>query len=202
MSRFRGIGVLLAALGVSASACAGTYIPRAQPGTYEFGRTTYEGILEQYHEPQTRMTTVRNGRKIESLVYVHFSAIAGAAHNSGVIPTRGTVFHFHDGLLVGLEFISSWEEDHSDFDDLQVARIVRGEASRADVVALLGEPSGEHKYPMTDEVGTEAVVYRYGEVRQGGGKTSSFEKNLVVTFDPQGLANEVDLTTTTSRIDD
>ncbi len=191
------IAVLAFAIG-----CGGTNIPRSAPGTYEIGRNGYQETLERYHEPQARVTRLHNGMNIESLIYSFASQVASAAHNTNVVPTRVTIFHFHDDLLVGYEFTSSWEEDHSDFDELRVPQIVGGKSQRADVTELLGEPTGYYGFPMTDEKDTNALVYRYNEIQQGGGRTSSFEKLLIVTLDATGTVSDVDLTATTSRIED
>jgi hypothetical protein len=182
--------------------CGGTDIPRPAPGTYEIGRNSYEETLERYNEPQSRVTRLHNGMTIESLIYAFGSQVSSAAHNTNVVLTRGTIFHFHDGSLVGYEFTSSWEVDHSDFDELRVPQIVGGKSQRADVIELFGDPTGYYGFPMTDEKDTNALVYRYNEIQQGGGRTSSFEKLLIVTLDATGTVSDVDLKATSSRIDD
>ena len=48
-------------------------------------------------------------------------------------------FYFFDEVLVGHEFLSSWAEDHTDFDEKKVSTIVKGKTTRAEVIQLLGQ---------------------------------------------------------------
>ena len=53
-------------------------------------------------------------------------------------------FHFWDGVLVGYDFLSAFDEDKTNFDDTRVSEMKKGETTEAQVVALFGPPGGKY----------------------------------------------------------
>ena len=103
--------------------------------------------------------------------------------------------YFHNDTLVGHEFISSWADDHTDFDEAKIKEIIKGKTTRAQVVQLLGKPGGFYIFPLIKASTGEAAVYAYSEVRG----FTPYQKLLVVTFDAAGVVTEVEFTSAGSK---
>jgi len=183
-------GLLLAALGVST--CFAQDIPRQPPEKFVVGTTLRKQVTDEYGAPKRQGQTLKNGQMIWTLSYTHASA-GGTPHNTGVTPARARTFYFLKDLLVGYEFISSWENDHTDFDDRKVEEIVKDKSTREEVVRLMGRPGGQLVHPMITPTTGDALMWAYVEVRRSGfASLSMARKVLIVTFDANGVVVNVD----------
>jgi len=131
---------------------------------------------------------------MKTAVYVYASA-GGKPHRDGVTAARAIGFYFYDGTLVGHEFISSWAEDHTDFDDGKIKDIIKGRTTRAEVTQLLGKPSGSYIFPLVKASTGDAAVYAYQQVK----RFTPFSKMLAVVFDAAGTVTDVEFTSAGSR---
>jgi hypothetical protein len=90
--------------------------------------------------------------------------------SSGVSPQRGATFHFWNDMLVAFSYTSSFSADSTDFSEAAVYQIKRGQSTEADVVRLLGPPSGRAIYPFTARPGDEVLEYFNFEWNTGRGQ--------------------------------
>jgi hypothetical protein len=184
---------------VALAGCAGTDFVRPTQDAFKLGRTTYAEVTRQLGEPRREGTVLKNDKNLKSITYA-FAATGGDPLEQGVIPARAMSYLFLDNTLVGQEFVSSFKEDHSNFDDTKVPVIVKGQTTRAEVTKLLGRASGSYLPPVVKATSGEAVGYTY--FTTSGGAFSGFKffrKALLVSFDERDVVSDVEYSTSGSK---
>lgn len=179
--------------------CAGTDFVRPSSETFRLGQTTYAQVLQQMGEPRKTGDVLKNDKNVKTATYA-YAATAGEPLEEGVIPARAMSYYFHNDILVGQEFLSSFKADNSNFDETKISAIAKGKTTRAEVIALLGRPSATFIAPMVKETAGEAVGYGYHTTR--GGAFSGFKfynKTLRITFDDKGTVLDIDYTSSGSK---
>ena len=75
---------------------------------------------------------------------------------------RTLVYFFHEGVLVGYDYASSFSEDRSEreLNDEIVKQIKPGD-ERSRVISLLGKPGGEFIFPLVDKSGYSQLRYTF-----------------------------------------
>ena len=183
------LGIVLA---VSLIGCgvAGTTFVRPEPEFLKNGATTYSEVAERFGVPYQGGSILKNGRAIKFAIYSYSALLAG--HRANPLSMRLLMLFFLDDNLVGHAFVSSWADDHTDFDETKIPQIVKDHSVRSQVVALLGPPSGYYRYPLIKERRGEAAVYAYweGDVSLTG--TYSYEKELRVILDENDVVTDVE----------
>ena len=175
--------------------CAGTDFKRPEASKLEVGKSTAADVTAAMGPPSRTGEAMKNGEKLKRVSY-SYANLGGTPLYQNVIPARGMSFTLHNDVLVAQHFNSSFKEDGTDFDESKVAQIQKGKSTRADVVALMGRPTGEAVYPVSRAKGERAVTYAYVQLRQqalGGRKL--YAKTLTVSFDAHDVATDVDLQT-------
>lgn len=173
--------------------CAGSNFVRPTADAFQLGKTRREQVVQQLGEPRGEGSVLKDGTEVKTIGYA-YAAVGGEPLEEGVIPARGLTFYFASEVLVGEEFLSSFKEDHSSFDDQKVPLLVKGKTSRAEVIQLLGRPSGRFLAPMVKATSGEALGWSYQATRGNAfSGFKSFKKALVVTFDAQDRVAEVEL---------
>ena len=167
--------------------CAGTNFVRPDTDAFRNGRTTYKEVIAKMGAPWREGTAIKNEKSVKSSSYA-YASVGGKSLNPGVTAARGIDFFFHNDILVGHVFTSSWAEDNTNFDEKKAQNIVKGKTTRAEVVQMLGKPAGSYIHPMVKAPTGDAAVYLFVETRG----FTHFKKSLVVTFDPAGIANEIE----------
>ncbi len=196
MSR-AALAMLLGVL-ISISGCSsGTDFKRPDPTTLQLGKTTEREIRERFGEPRSEGSLIRNDRRVKTLSYSY----AEAAPYVEKVPVRAVVFSFHEGVLVGHDYTSSFSDDKTDFEDSSVDRIKKGDTSAAQVIDILGRPTGELIFPLAKAKEGRAYVYSYSRTDKGpfGGNVRIRRKTVVVNIDASGLVSDVDLSTSGSK---
>ena len=127
---------------------AGTAFSCPDPGLVKLNVTTRAEIEESYPYGFQPASFFRNGETVEIITYTQTSVRKSLAVAKKVTPARALSFYFLDGILVGYEFVSSFKEDHTDFDDAKVSEIKQGETTISGVEALLGRACGQHVRPL------------------------------------------------------
>ena len=89
--------------------------------------------------------------------YSHASLAGGGA----IGRVRSLNLSFWNDRLVGYTFLSSFENDGTNFDENKVSSFVRGQTTRGQVESTLGHPGGESIYPLVAKQGTRALTYEY-----------------------------------------
>ena len=174
------IGLIAATL--LAGCTAGTDFTRAKDDAVVLGTTTYQSIRDQMGAPEKEGVITQNGQKFHTLTYTYASS-GGEPLYSGATPGRTQVLFFKEDVLVGHEFLSSFKEDNTDFDERKISEISEEVSLRADVISLLGEPSGMFIHPLADNENGETIVYSYTHVTSSAFSTNVFAKRLLVELD-------------------
>ena len=179
----KGIRTALLAIGATLllGACAaGRDFVRPSAEELRIGVTTRDEIVKRYGEPSRTASVVMNGESV-SVVNYAYASLAAEAFHPGVTGARSASFHFWDGKLVGHQFVSSMKADASYFAKDKAAQVKQG-MERAQVLALMGEPSGRMVYPLVEVRDGEGLVYNYTEVRG----FTPHRRVLEVVLDRQG----------------
>ena len=178
--------------------CAGREFARPDMATLRNGVTTYAQVTERFGPPYAEGSLVRNDKTVRTANYV-YSSTGGKPAREGIVPTRAMAFYFYDNVLVGHEFLSSWAVDSTDFDETDRRKIIRGTTTEAEVMRLLGTPSGYEIYPMIESTSGKAAVYAYSELESSILGRKAHRKVLVVTFDGRGVVTALDFTSVGSK---
>jgi hypothetical protein len=173
--------------------CAGDKFVRLPDDSLVLGQTTQEQIRARLGTPYREGEITKNGQQLKTANYF-YSRTGGGADAAGVTPARNQGFIFLKDKLVGYEFSSSWKEDSTNFDSGKVSQIKKGESTRSDVVRLFGNPGGKYIYPLIPDANDEATNYLYEQARGTAVNLKSYRQLLVVTFDKEGIVNNVEYT--------
>lgn len=184
MMRF--IGMLALCMMLAACAAGVKFVPPAD-SKLVYGVTTKEQLVAIVDEdPNIKGQKVVNGETIDTVGYV-FASMREEPALPGVTPARAASYLFHKNVLVGKEFSSSFKSDSSFF-DFDKAKTVKPGMSFAQVVELLGKPSGESRFPLVQK--GRAVSYQFGQ-------TKGFKSQvniLSVELDANDMVTKADFT--------
>jgi hypothetical protein len=171
-------------------------VERPAPDTLAFGRATRADIKKLYGDPLPDP-----GLGEDQLLVLPYNVKFDWKFNKGVhagteFPGNGQVFLFEDDVLVGEAYYSSFEADHTDFDETKVVSIVKGQTTRDQVLALIGQPSGRRLCPADALDNPTGLEYLYLSRRRHMGLSSrTWIKWLSVQFDANGIVCDVRLRT-------
>lgn len=191
-----GKRVLLIFILLLLAGCVGRDFTRPAPDSLRLGQTTWPQVAERYGKPFKQSVSTLDGIDIATEIYAYGSL--SASHHRAKINSDGAArkleLKFHNNILVGYVYSSSWAEDHTDFDETKSAEIIQGVSTKTDVLRRLGKPSGYYIYPMIESHSGDAAVYYYTETRAGVTKQAqTLSKLLVVTFAANGVVSDVSL---------
>jgi hypothetical protein len=189
---------MIAVAALTLSGCAGTDFVRPDTAFLKNGQTTFAEVVARMGTPRREGSVIKNERTIKTASYA-YAATGGKPLHEGVTPARAMGFYFYENTLVGHEFISSWAEDNSDFDESKVKDIVKGKTTRAELAQLLGKPAGYYIHPLIKPTAGDAAVYAFAETSGSVFNLKFFRKVLVVTFDIAGVVADVDYSSSGSR---
>ena len=188
--------VLLIFIPLLLAGCVGRDFTRPVPDSLRLGQTTWTQVAEKYGTPFKESIYTLDGMDIVTEIYAYGSLSAGQHHakiNSDGA-ARKLEFKFHNNILVGYVYSSSWAEDHTDFDETKSAEIIQGVSTKAEVLQRMGKPSGYYIYPMIASRSGDAAVYYYTETQAGVAKAAqTLSKLLVVTFEANGVVSNISL---------
>jgi outer membrane protein assembly factor BamE (lipoprotein component of BamABCDE complex) len=167
------------------SACAaGVNFIKPPDDKLVLGSTTKEQIIAMMGKPNTSGQKTSNGESLDVIGYVYAKAGAEAAFE-GVTPARYVGFTFRKDVLVGKESTSSFKADSTYF-DTEKAKSIKMGMTYAQVVALLGMPGGEYRYPAAASRDGKALVYTFAQT-----KGSKWQRSvLVVDLDEKGIVQK------------
>lgn len=171
---------------------SGTNFVRPNSDEFKLNKTTYSEVINRMGEPTSSGHLTRNKEIIKHIFYGYVEK-HGNALEKGIIPTRAMHIYFHNDVLVGHLFSSSFKEDNSYFDEKNIAQIKKNETTRSDVVKLLGRPSGYYTFPIVKKDDGEKIIYKYESYygRSGGKKTKKNIKTLEIQFDLNDLVLDI-----------
>ncbi len=173
--------------------CAGTDFVRIADDALVLGRTTEAEIKTRLGAPYREGMVTKNERQIRTAAYAYANTGAEGAAD-GVIAARSQAFFYFNDRLVGYEFASSWKTDSTNFDGAKASQIQKGRSTLADVTRLFGPPGGRYIHPMVPGESENAVNYVYSQTTGNAFTLRFAHKQLVVTFDRQGVVTNVEFT--------
>lgn len=176
-----GVLVLLTLAG-----CGGRNFERPSEEALVLGTTTRTEVLKLLGKPTNESTGMRNGKPVQTLMYgyAHIGGL-GDGHVTDVAPSRGLQLHFLEDRLVGTQFWSSFEADHTDFDASALPKLVKGSTRRSELLSILGRPGGRSLPPLVEE-GHEGWFWGYLHVHP----MQRYSKTLVVIVGPDDRVSE------------
>lgn len=180
------------------SACAvGTNFTRPDPNALIVGKTTSGEVIQLMGSPRQVGEGMKNDERIKTLQYA-YSFSHGEATYPSVVPGRSMAFVTHNDVLVAKEFVSSFKEDGTDFDDSKIANLVKGKTTRAQVIEILGKANGEAIYPVIKGKNEHALVYSYAQVKRDGMSLlpKLYRKALVISFTQADVVSDVEFNAT------
>jgi outer membrane protein assembly factor BamE (lipoprotein component of BamABCDE complex) len=181
-SRLASIVLLVIAL----AGCASSDFVRPSPELLQLGETRFSQVIDKMGAPDSKSNIQINGDKILKIGY-GYASWGGGATVSGAIPFRDQEFFFHEKILVGHRFVSSFMADSTDFNETKVDQLKKGVTTRAEVVALFGKPTTRRIAPITEEGSVETIGYAYGVVRS---TASQSWKELIIEIDERGIVTD------------
>jgi outer membrane protein assembly factor BamE (lipoprotein component of BamABCDE complex) len=173
------------------SGCAGTNFKRPEPEALRVGKSTQSDVTRVMGNPMQVGEGMKNNQKIRTVRYAYAEG-AGTGRYPGVVPARAMVFSTFNDLLVGQEFVSSFPQDATEFDDSKVAAIIKGKTTRSEVISALGKPNGEAIYPMIKSQGDTGIIYSYGHAKGNAFNMKFYNKALFVSFAPNDVVSDVE----------
>lgn len=177
---------LVLALGLVA--CAGVNFIKPTDEQLVIGSTTKSQVVAMMGQPNGKGQKVANGETLDIITYA-YANVGGGSVFEGVTPARALGLYFHNDLLVGTEFTSSFRDDNTYFDPEKAKSIKQG-MPRAEVVALLGPAGGEYRFPLIADRKGKALVYTFTQTKG----FSSQQNTLVVEMDETGKVRKSDFT--------
>lgn len=187
------INHLLSALAtiIVLSGCAGTNFKRPEPDALRIGKSTQTDVIRVMGAPIQTGEGLKNNQKIKTARYAYAEG-AGTGRYPGVVPARAMVFSTFNDLLVGQEFISSFPQDATEFDESKVANIIKGKTTRIEVISALGKPNGEVIYPLIKNQSETGIVYSYSHAKGNAFNMKFYSKALVVSFGANDIVSDVE----------
>lgn len=186
--------IVLVALLIFFIGCAGTPFSIIPEEQLPLGQVTTESITKKLGKPYNKATMVKNGQLINKLTF-GYAKVTMDSLFGGVTPAVAQTFYFHNNRLVGHVYSKSGAGT-TNFNELLIRRIKKGQTTVPEVNQLLGTPSGKYGYPLIEDPDDQALVYLYGEVQAG----VAFQKYLIVSYDPKGVVTKVDYFQNEGRI--
>ena len=175
--REAGISAVLACLVLAMTACTrGQDFPRPDQASLRLGQTTTAELIARAGPPASR--AVRHSLNAAPAVTASVdldpalkpASVAGTVETltwnfSRSAPTdirsRQLTAIFWNDHLIYYNYTSSFTGDSSNFDDNRAMSFARGQATPAEVVQVLGPPSGEAIYPYVARDGDRLLLYDY-----------------------------------------
>ena len=186
------MGVTVALL---SAGCAGRDFVRPSSDSLQVGKTTYAEIVARFGSPYREGTMLKNEQIVKTISYAYSTKLGERSAVSGVTPVRAMGFYFVDLVLVGHEFTSSFEKDHTNFDETKITQIKKGETTQAQVIALVGQPTGSYIFPLVQRKDERGLVYVYTQTRfeeiPFARKIKQYRKVLVVSVGENGVVTDV-----------
>jgi hypothetical protein len=142
-------------------------------------------------DPRRTGTIIKNDKQVKTITY-SYAASGGEALEAEVIPARSQAYSFFEDKLVSEQFLSSFKSDNTNFDDTKISEIIKNKTTKAEVVTLLGKPTGQYIFPATSPNQTLQFGYIYQTVR--GGVYTGFKimiKSLLVGFNSNDVVSDI-----------
>ena len=180
--------ILLAAALIALSGCTPPSFVKPAQDKLTLGKSTRDDIIQSVGTPLSQNNGQINSEKVQFINYFH---IEGAKFWGLIVPQRSLTYTVFDNVMVGEAYTSTFDGESTDFDVSKIPAIEKGKSTRAEVVALLGKPSGEALYPIVTDKKEKGLVYVYTWARFAGMLTSPNTNLLVVSLNENNVVSKV-----------
>lgn len=185
-----------AALLILCTGCAGKDFVRPSENSLGLGKTTLHEIQQRFGEPRHEGSGVENEKTIRTFAYSYAGGAGGLV--GGVIPARAMIYSFCNDILIGYQFVSSFSEDSTDFNDAKINQIEKGRTREDEVIDLIGKPSGRFIYPIADKDGM-TLGYVYSETRGPTPNMKFYRKNMKINLNQDGIVTDLKFSSSESK---
>ncbi len=201
MSNLRPFISILALVALASCATTGgNSFDRDKAVSFTVGKTSKSEVIAALGKPwrEEVYTAKKDGAGkdlaqpavLSQVRYYHYQRDA-AAKPAEAQAARNAVYTFSANTLVSYVVISTFAEDATDFDEERASRIIKGQTSREDVIALMGPPAGWGAYPVAQAADGRSMTY---EVLLSLPKTSQRTlKTLRIYLDRQDIVTDYEL---------
>jgi outer membrane protein assembly factor BamE (lipoprotein component of BamABCDE complex) len=155
------------------------------------GKTTGSEIKKMMGDPSERdQETNLNGEPIRLIIY-DFST--GTGLPGTITPYHKLVYYVNkNDVVFGEIFNSTFDADSTAFKLEKVGQIIKGKSTKADVIGLLGKPSGKIIYPYTQLETDTGIIYGYKYWR--GAIPGFHDTRVVVYLDKNEIVKDISYT--------
>lgn len=169
--------VIFAALGLSACGIGRDFPPPAD-ADLRLGQTTIAEAVQRFGEPFRRTVVANSATGVntapgdERPTGLRPAMVDGVTHALGYVyvadsaSARSMLLTFWNDRLIFHNFVSSFANQSTDFDEAKISQIRRGATTYGNLVALLGRPSGLGVYPVVATRGSRLVVYQFSQINR------------------------------------
>ena len=193
--------ILLAASALSGCATQqfGTAFNQAGVSTLVPGKTTKAQLIETFGPlTDTQVSTAKKdivGKDLASPVVIEYASYYFSDHQaSAARPTmwasRVLNVSMVNSTLSAYRYSSAFAADSTDFDEAKVSKISKG-STEAEVLALMGTPTGRAIYPLCKDPDGTAISYVFKGYQSQTRKLHT--KIYTVHFDARKLVADFDL---------
>jgi hypothetical protein len=171
----------------SMTGCASNFV-RPQQDAIVLGKSTIADVEKISGKSSIQPAeSTSNGEKVKSTTYFYNES---AKFWGLIIPWRSMSYVTHNDVVVGESFNSTMDGESTQFPLEKVSMIVRGKSTKADVIELLGKPSGTYIYPVSKK-GNTGIAYLYNYARFAGILTSPNDYRVLVELDGQNVVADI-----------
>lgn len=180
---------------------SGRNFVRPDAAKVELGRTRKADILSLYGRPERQSSAIVTETSLASTnrpkTEFEPAAVPGSYASisyhyteskppitGGDVSFRSLNFIFWNDTLIAYNFVSSFSNDSSNFDDAKLSAITKAKTTRAEVFATLGAPTGGAIYPAVLTKGNEKAIYDFAQM--AGQPRQLTHKRLEILFDEAG----------------
>ena len=162
MKKLRSSMILFYVLVLTACVAGSGFVKPAEDKLV-MGKSDKKQIIAMMGEPTGTGEKVMNGEALDIINYAYASFGADAVYD-GVTAERSMAFMFYKGKLVGKEFTSSFNVDNTAFYPAKAKSVKKG-MKESEVLALMGKPGGEYRYPVIEDKNGKAMVYLFTQTK-------------------------------------
>lgn len=170
----------------SIGGCAGNFV-RPDTDSVKLGKSKPGEVTSLVSGQPTRRNVEVNNEKIDTIIYNY---VGNVPFYGSVIPHRSLTYSFFHDVLVGEEFISTYDDERTEFDTNKVPQVRNGQ-TKDQVISIMGAPSGKVLYPLIGDKNGSGLVYAYSYSRFAPLVSPSWSYLLIVTFDEKGVVTNI-----------
>jgi hypothetical protein len=195
---FASVGVL-AFLAGCATVSGQNFDPRKASG-FVPGKSSKAEVLAAMGKPATEQTYTAkkdmadkelSNPAIISEIRYHYTDRQALAKPADMEAARNAFYTFDSGTLMSYWVLSTFADDSTDFDEQLVGKLVRGQTTEAQVIALLARPAGRGVYPAAKQPDGSSMIYEAFLLRRGTRQATY--KTLRVYLDNKRVVTDYEL---------